>query len=191
MKAEQFGKEHFLDELAEIALQKADKLLAEPVLLLGHIETADLECLGFKDKAEHNALFEEALRHIRQRGKQPDDLQGLRNWLDKDGTKHGLVEFARGVKTPITFPDHHIVGKHWGGHVYVCADERATMQVYLCSDYDPRYDYALECVSGPKDRREVSPRAIHATYWPAQDRGDHWFIPQWGAKVPKPKSACT
>lgn len=156
-------------------------MIEEPILLLGNIEIVDLQRLGFKDKAEHNDLFENALSHIRQHGSQPEALTGLRLWLQKDGTKRGLTEFMRGVKTPLTFPDHHVVGRHFGG----CTFYSNETQIYRCTAYDPDYDYKLESVTGPKDVRKVSPRAINATFWSADDCGDYWFVCQWGVRVPK------
>jgi hypothetical protein len=134
-----------------------------------------MHAMGFKNSVEFANMVSEANLS------DPEKLAAFKRWQEHDGTRAGLEAFNRGVKTPITYPDHHVVGKYWAGYGF--ASEGT--QIYLCVDYDPRYDYALESITGPKDRREISPRAIRATFWPAEDHCDHWYVPQWGVKVPK------
>jgi hypothetical protein len=35
------------------------------------------------------------------------------------------------------------------------------------------------------DRKNVSERAIHRTFWPAEDEGEYYWISQWGRMVSK------
>lgn len=111
----------------------------------------------------------------------PQDRAAFRRWQINDATKKGLEDLNRGVKTPVTHPDHHVVGKYFGGYGF----NSESTQIYHCTAYDPDYDYKLESVTGPPDERKVSPRAINATFWSADDRGDYWSVCQWGVRVPK------
>lgn len=59
------------------------------------------------------------------------------------------------IKTPETHPDHHVVGKKfsaWNGNTY------------YCDSYDPAIGYWMINVDNVSDRRNVSERAIGATY---------------------------
>lgn len=143
------------------------------------VDIADFPALlkkaGFVSQEEFNTLV------CKADISDPDKRAAFRRWQIHDATKKGLEDLIRGVKTPVTHPNHHVVGKHYGGYGF--ANE--STQIYRCTAYDPDYDYKLESVTGPPDERKVSPRAINATFWPADDRGDYWSVCQWGVRVPK------
>lgn len=84
------------------------------------------------------------------------------------------------IKTPLSHPDHPVIGKYFGGYSY---DTKKT-EIYFCSAYDPRVDFVLEGVTTPEpERKEVSPRAINGTFWPAYEEGEVWHVWQWRVKV--------
>lgn len=85
------------------------------------------------------------------------------------------------IKTPKTHPDHPVVGKLWGGHSF----KSDKTEVYYCDSYDTAIGYWLTNVHDHEDRKNVSERAINATYWPAEDKGDYVWVTQWGVRVPK------
>lgn len=143
------------------------------------VDIADFPALlkkaGFKSQEEFNEM-------VSQKDlSDPEVRAAFRRWQIHDATRQGLEDFNRGVKTPITYPNHHVVGKHFGGYGFATE----STQIYRCTAYDPDYDYKLESVTGPPDERKVSPRAINATFWPADDCGDYWYVGQWGVRVPK------
>lgn len=82
------------------------------------------------------------------------------------------------IKTPQTHPDHHTVGHYFGGHSY----KTQSTQVYFCDSYDPEIGYWLTNVNDPEDRKNVSERAIGRTYHMAEDKGDYYWITQWGVR---------
>jgi hypothetical protein len=143
------------------------------------VDIADFPALlkkaGFASQEEFNTLV------CKADISDPDKRAAFRRWQIHDATKQGLEDLIRGVKTPITHPNHHVVGKLYGGYGFAT---EAT-EIYRCTAYDPDYDYKLESVTGPHDVRKVSPRAINATFWPADDHGDYWYVCQWGVRVPK------
>jgi hypothetical protein len=136
---------------------------------------AVLKKAGFVSQEEFNRLVSEPDLS------EPERALAFKRWQFQDGTKQGLIDFNRGVKTPVTYPHHHVVGKYFGG----CTFASDMTQIYRCTAYDPDYDYRLESVTGPPDVRKVSPRAINATFWTADDCGEYWFVHQWGVRVPK------
>lgn len=94
------------------------------------------------------------------------------------------------IKTPETHPDHHVVGKYFGGH----STKTDKTEVFYCDSYDTAIGYWLTSVTipGAPERKNVSERAISATYWPAENNEDYFWVTQWGVRVPKlPKDSFT
>lgn len=85
------------------------------------------------------------------------------------------------IKTPQTHPDHHTVGRHWGAH----SIKHENTAIYFCDSYDPSCGYWMTNVHDETDRVNISERAPHRTWWPAEDKGDHYYITQWGVRVKK------
>lgn len=83
------------------------------------------------------------------------------------------------IITPETHPTHPVVGHYFGGY------EDGDTQIYFCDSYDPRIGFWLTNVKNPKDRKNVSERAIGRNFHEAYDRGDHWMISQWWKIVQK------
>jgi len=75
----------------------------------------------------------------------------------------------------------NIVGRHWATHSF----KHESTQIYLCESYDPATGYNMTNVSDPTDKHCISERAPNRTWWPAEDRGEHWWIEQWCRKIPK------
>lgn len=59
------------------------------------------------------------------------------------------------IKTPQTHPDHDVVGQYFVGW---------TSEVYLCDSYDTSMGFWMTNILDPKDRRNVSERAIGRTF---------------------------
>lgn len=85
------------------------------------------------------------------------------------------------IITPSTHPEHHTVGRHFGGYL----SEKKCTVIYFCDSYDPKIGYWLTQVEDTTNRINVSERAIGRTFYEAYDRGDHWDVSQWNVQVPK------
>ena len=85
------------------------------------------------------------------------------------------------VLTPENSPNHSVVGRYWAGYG---SDQGATV-IYYCDSYDPACGYWLTNTHNAADRRNVSERAIGRTFHKAEEREDHWYVPQWNVRVSK------
>ncbi len=85
------------------------------------------------------------------------------------------------IKTALSHPDHPIVGRFWGAHSF----KHDKTQVYYCDSYDSEIGYWMTNIHDHSDRVNISERAPMRTWWPAEDKGDHFFIVQWGVRFPK------
>lgn len=64
------------------------------------------------------------------------------------------------IKTPLTHPDHPVVGRFF----------KFWPRVYFCDSYDPAIGYWMTNVADPSDRRNVSERAIGRTFHEIDER---------------------
>lgn len=83
--------------------------------------------------------------------------------------------------TPATNPDHPIVGHYFAGPSYVTGKTA----IYLCESLDPSIGYWLVNINKSWERRNISERAIGATFHEAFERPEHWHVPAWHLSVPK------
>jgi hypothetical protein len=97
------------------------------------------------------------------------------------------------IKTPETDPDHHTVGRHLAGYSW----ESKRTEIYFCDSYDPSCGYWLTNVNAPEDRKNVSERAIGATYHKVEDQGESWWVNTWSVRKrkedltrPHPEARC-
>jgi hypothetical protein len=88
------------------------------------------------------------------------------------------------IITTKTHPDHHTVGKYFGGSNYG-ENSQDPCNIYFCDSYDPSCGYWLTNVKNPNDRKNVSERSIGRTFYLAYDMGDHWSVSQWNINVKK------
>lgn len=87
------------------------------------------------------------------------------------------------IKTPQTHPGHQVVGHYFGGH----SIKHGRTTVYFCDSYDTEIGYWMTNVEDPTDRNNVSDRAIGRAYHWAEDKGEYYWITQWGVRHPKSK----
>ena len=94
---------------------------------------------------------------------------------------------TEGLVTPQTDPQHDTVGHYFAGPTLFNDIGKSDAQppIYYCDSYDPRMGYWMTEKSNPSNRRNVSERAIGRTYRKAIDRGLHWWVQDWGQRVPK------
>lgn len=82
------------------------------------------------------------------------------------------------IKTPETHPNHQVVGRFFKASLLNEAGDNA---VFYCDSYDSSIGYWMTQLSDPENRRNVSERAIGATYHTIWD--DQFCL--WGRLPPE------
>ncbi len=80
---------------------------------------------------------------------------------------------ARGVKTMESNPDHPTIGHHFA------YGDSGGVKIWLCTSHDPRTGFWMQNIHNPEVLKNISERAIRATFWPAEERDTNWYVPQW------------
>lgn len=85
------------------------------------------------------------------------------------------------LKTPQTHPNHPVVGRYWGAQ----SIKHEKTAVYFCDSYDPSCGYWMTNIHDKDDRVNISERAPFRTWWLVEDKGDYYYVTQWGVRVAK------
>ncbi len=85
------------------------------------------------------------------------------------------------IKTPESPLHDAVIGRYFAATSF----EREGTEIFFCESFDSQAGFRMTNVNHPLETRDVSIGAIGRTWRQAEDRGDHWWVPEWNSRIEK------